>query len=120
MVMWVPHRPALMATIHITRTRARLMATTARNGLREACSLAPVPGITAGTVRTVTTDMARMATVVDTMAADTTGRVPMHTVVELAMPVVALRAERWAASMVVVDMRAERWAASTAVGDVAQ
>jgi hypothetical protein len=114
MVMWVPHRHALMATIHITRTRARLMATTARNGLREACSLVLVPGITAGMVRTVTTDMARMATVVDIMAADTTGRVPTRTeadlampVAELATPVVALHVAEGAAFMVVVDV-AER------------
>lgn len=119
MVMWVPHRHALMATIHITRTRARLMATTARNGLREACSLALVPGITAGTVRTVTTDMARTATVADTMAEDimaedTTGRVPTRTEADLAMPaaelatpVVALHVAEGAAFMVVVDV-AER------------
>jgi hypothetical protein len=78
--------------------------------------LAPVPGITAGTVRTVITDMARTATVadimvVDTMAADTTGRVPTHTGAELDMPVVAramrvaaLLAAQGAVSMVVVDI----------------
>ena len=77
--MWVPRRHARMATIHITRMRARLMATMVRSGFREACSLAPVPGITVGTVATAT-DAARIMVAADGLAADTIGRAPMHTV----------------------------------------
>ena len=92
--MSVPHRHALMDTIPIIRTHARLMVITVRNGLWEACSLAPAPGITDGMARTVITDMAHTAMVadimaVDTMVADTTGRAPMHTVAELVTHMVA-------------------------------
>jgi hypothetical protein len=108
----VPRRHARMATIRIIRMRARLMATMVRNGFREACSLAPVPGITAGTVATAT-DTARIMVVADGLGADTIGRAPMHIVAEqamrvaeLAMPAVAFPTARAAAAapMVVADV----------------
>src|SRR5579872_2781138 len=105
--MWVPRRHAPMATTPIIRTHARRMVITVRNGLWEACSLARVPGTTAGTAPTVITDMVLTATTVvaDGMVAATTGRAPMHIAAELDTRVVGLRAEgRAVASMVVVDV----------------
>ena len=118
--MWVPRRHARMATIHITRMRARLMATTVRSGFREACSLAPVPGITVGTVATAT-DAARIMVAADGLAADTIGRAPMHTVAEQAMRVVELGTPAAGLATPAVDMRAVRAAAaSMVVADVGE